>query len=310
MVDDQHLDNLLKDLNPRLADGEYVFCCLPNLQAIKQIDVVMIFVEKEGITAILSKGNADHLKLKYNGLFSWITLEVYSSLTAIGLTAAVSSALSAAGISCNVVAGYHHDHLFVESGKALQAISVLNQLSVNENHIRKLNMMTINWQPQLMGTQIELWPLEPSDFDRLHLAASDPLIWVQHPDRYRYKKEVFTEYFNAAIKSQGALLILDKSTQEVIGCSRFHDYDSFTNEVFVGYTFLIRRCWGSNYNKELKQLMLSYAFSYTDTVRFLVGQDNTRGRKSVEKIGGNFTGTGDGVIFYEIRKASWNASLL
>jgi hypothetical protein len=93
-------------------------------------DIVMLFKENEAITLILKKEIADTLKLDYSVVMSWITLTVHSSLEAVGLTAAFSKALSENGISCNVVAAFYHDHIFVAKKDTDKAMEVLNLFSV------------------------------------------------------------------------------------------------------------------------------------------------------------------------------------
>jgi hypothetical protein len=123
------LQKLLKTLRPELNPGEFVFCSIPDLAKINIADVIMSFKEKEGITIILPKPQADKLQLTYTFVAAWITLTVHSSLHAVGLTAAFSNALAQHGISCNVVAAYHHDHIFVDRKDADTAIEILNGLS-------------------------------------------------------------------------------------------------------------------------------------------------------------------------------------
>jgi len=89
----------------------------------------LIFKEEEAITIIVKKEIADKLNFAYSFISSWITLTVHSSLEAIGLTAAFSKALSDNGISCNVVAAFYHDHIFVNEKDAVKAMDVLNKLS-------------------------------------------------------------------------------------------------------------------------------------------------------------------------------------
>src|SRR4051812_24274525 len=113
MSGEKDLQQLLKTLKPELNEGEYVFCMVEDNKKINLEDVVGTFKEKEGITLILKKEKADQLLLSYSYIALWITLTVHSSLEAVGLTAAFSSALSKQGISCNVIAGYYHDHIFV-----------------------------------------------------------------------------------------------------------------------------------------------------------------------------------------------------
>lgn len=143
-------------------------------------------------------------------------------------------------------------------------------------------------QPTLIGDQIELRPLTSEDFAALYKAASDPLIWEQHPQNTRYQKTVFEGFFAEALKSQGALAVLDKKTREIIGTSRYYDLNLSKKEIAVGYTFLSRAYWGGTYNKELKTLMLNHAFQNIDTVYFHVGENNLRSQKALAKIGAHF----------------------
>ena len=129
MSGEKKLDILLKTMKPKLNEGEYVFCEVESLKNIDIDEVLMTFKEQESITVILEKKIADKLHLKYAYISSWITLTVHSSLEAVGLTAAFSKALSENGISCNVVAAYYHDHIFVDQKDAVQAMEVLNKFS-------------------------------------------------------------------------------------------------------------------------------------------------------------------------------------
>lgn len=141
-------------------------------------------------------------------------------------------------------------------------------------------------QPHLNGKLLTLKPLSKDDFEQLHQAASDPLIWEQHPAKNRCKRDVFEVFFAQAIESGGALLICDKASGEVIGSSRYYGFNSATSDVEIGWTFLARKYWGGEYNGELKRLMLEHAFQFVDTVKFMVDPVNTRSQKAVEKIGG------------------------
>lgn len=120
---------LLKTLKPVQNVGDYVFCTAPSCSGINLDDVLMIFKEQEGYTIILKQEIADSYNLSYTYVSAWITLSVHSSLEAVGLTAAFSSALSNEGISCNVVAAFHHDHIFVDTKDIKRAMVVLNQFS-------------------------------------------------------------------------------------------------------------------------------------------------------------------------------------
>jgi hypothetical protein len=122
------IQTLLKTMTPELHAGEYVFCVVPALDDIVMKDVICFFREAEGITIIVTKATADALGLAYDYIAAWITLTVHSSLQAVGLTAAFSAALAKVGISCNVIAGYYHDHIFVTHADADRAMEALKAL--------------------------------------------------------------------------------------------------------------------------------------------------------------------------------------
>ncbi len=119
---------LLRTLEPVLNEGVYVYSSVPAGTDLQSMPVVATVHEKEGVTIIARE--ADVLRAKLPILFraAWITLTVNSDLNAVGLTAAFAYALGNAGISCNVVAGAHHDHLFVLAERAEEAMSVLREL--------------------------------------------------------------------------------------------------------------------------------------------------------------------------------------
>lgn len=130
MAGETNLDILLKTMKPRLNPGDYVFCTCPDESVVNKNDALLFFKEEEGITMILSKELADIAGLDYSYIASWITLTVHSSLDAVGLTAAFSTKLSDNEISCNVVAGYYHDHLFIKKEHEVRAMQILNEFSV------------------------------------------------------------------------------------------------------------------------------------------------------------------------------------
>ena len=140
-------------------------------------------------------------------------------------------------------------------------------------------------QPSLTGRLLRLRPLAAEDFEAVYAAASDPLIWEQHPENTRYRRDVFERFFATAMESGGAFAILDAATLDIIGSSRYYDYDPQARSVCIGFTFLARRYWGGQYNSELKQLMLAHAFRFVDRVLFHVGEGNLRSQKALSKIG-------------------------
>ncbi len=122
------IQTLLKTMTPELHAGEYVFCAVPSLDGINTDNIICFFKEAEAITIIVNKETADALNLSYDYVAAWITLTVHSSLQAVGLTAVFSVALAKAEISCNVIAGYYHDHIFVAYADAERAMGALKAL--------------------------------------------------------------------------------------------------------------------------------------------------------------------------------------
>lgn len=126
------LHELLARLSPRLEPGEYLFCTLRGVvEPPAHLQALATIREPEGLSLVIDQHQAQGLGLPASGPFRLITLRVHSSLEAVGLTAAVSTALAGAGISANVIAGYHHDHLLVPAGRAGQALAVLQDLATS-----------------------------------------------------------------------------------------------------------------------------------------------------------------------------------
>ena len=142
-----------------------------------------------------------------------------------------------------------------------------------------------DYQPFLKGELLELRPLAAADYDDLFAVASDPLIWVLHPDQTRCKPDGFRAFFDQSLASGGALVAIDVSTRRIIGSSRYHAFNPQTREVEIGWTFLSRAYWGGRYNGEMKRLMLEHAFKFVDSVVLLIGPENLRSQKAAEKIG-------------------------
>jgi RimJ/RimL family protein N-acetyltransferase len=151
--------------------------------------------------------------------------------------------------------------------------------------------MAFDLQPILKGELLELRPLRHEDYHDLYAVASDPLIWEQHPANDRYQEDVFERFFREALESGGALIAIDAKDSRVIGSSRFHGYNQENSEIEIGWTFLARSHWGGVYNREMKQLMLRHAFQFVNRVLFLVGPQNFRSQKAMEKIGGVHVGS-------------------
>jgi len=131
MAGETSLTTLLRSMSPQLNAGEYVFCTLRAGQLPSGVEIVGSFREQEGLTVILERSQAELAGFSFDYVAAWITLNVHSALEAVGLTAAFASALGKAGISCNVIAGYYHDHLFVGQADAERAMQVLRDLAAN-----------------------------------------------------------------------------------------------------------------------------------------------------------------------------------
>tara|TARA_A100001011_G_scaffold253608_1_gene261893 strand:+ start:30372 stop:30770 length:399 start_codon:yes stop_codon:yes gene_type:complete len=131
MPGEVQIDRLLKNIDPEINLGEYVFCSVYNLKNINFKDIVVYIKEKEGFTLVMEKNKAISLGLDFEFISSWITLNVHSSLNAVGFNSIISNSLSKNNISCNVIAGFYHDHLFVNKNDAKRAINILKNLSRN-----------------------------------------------------------------------------------------------------------------------------------------------------------------------------------
>jgi hypothetical protein len=126
------LAKLIKKMEPKQNVGEYVYCLISSKEQAAALDPLCYFLEEEGATVILPREKAESMNLPYKTIFAWITLTVHSSLEAVGLTAAVSKALTEANISCNVVAAFYHDHVFVPIKDAERAMNTLRKLTKGE----------------------------------------------------------------------------------------------------------------------------------------------------------------------------------
>ncbi|TGK29004.1 N-acetyltransferase [Leptospira gomenensis] len=171
--------------------------------------------------------------------------------------------------------------------------------------------MNIDLQPILKDERITLRPIRESDLEELSSAASDPLIWEQHPVPDRYLKENFTPYFLEAVRSKSGFAVIDNETGRLIGNTRFYDWNPSAKSIAIGYTFLERKYWGGVFNKAMKALLLDHCFrNGIETVLFHIGIDNKRSQKALEKIGGIRIGSvereGRPYFEFEITREKWN----
>jgi RimJ/RimL family protein N-acetyltransferase len=139
--------------------------------------------------------------------------------------------------------------------------------------------------PILQNDTVRLIPLQSNDFEKLFTIASDPLIWEQHPTPDRYKRAIFQSFFDSGIASKSAYLIYNIEINDRIGCTRFYPVEGNEKAIHIGYTFFKRRSWGTNHNNKTKELMLSHAFQFVESVHFQIGTTNFRSQKAIEKLG-------------------------
>ncbi|WP_316818976.1 GNAT family N-acetyltransferase [Pedobacter nyackensis] len=165
--------------------------------------------------------------------------------------------------------------------------------------------MNFSIQSILENEQIKLVPLTPADFEDLYLVASDPEIWVQHPNKDRWQREIFQKFFEGAIGSKGAFKIVDKSTNEIVGSTRYYDYNKEDNAIFIGYTFYATRYWGTGINPIVKKLMIDYIFQYVDKILFHVGSTNIRSQIAVSRLGAKKIAEQEVTYFAEVPKLNF-----
>lgn len=160
-------------------------------------------------------------------------------------------------------------------------------------------------QPSLTNEFVKLGPIREADFEALYKIASDPLIWEQHPNKDRYKRNVFETFFKGAIESGGAFLVCNAKTGEPIGSSRFYEFNKEKKYIAIGYTFLSRAYWGTTYNRALKSLMLDHAFRFVDDVIFHIGANNIRSQKAIGKLGAKKIGQVEMEYYGEEKKLNF-----
>lgn len=140
-------------------------------------------------------------------------------------------------------------------------------------------------QPVLEHEQATLIPLKAEDFERLYVVASDPAIWQMHPNKNRYRRDVFQIFFEGAMQSGGAFLCWNTASGELAGSTRFYNYNAEDSSIFIGYTFYATKYWGTGFNAAVKQRMLDYILRFVNTVYFHIGAENYRSQRAIEKLG-------------------------
>jgi RimJ/RimL family protein N-acetyltransferase len=169
--------------------------------------------------------------------------------------------------------------------------------------------MNFDIQPVLENDKVILYPLQEGDFEALYAVASDPKIWEQHPNKDRWKKDVFRTFFEGAIQSKGAFKIIDKSTNTIAGSTRIYDYNEQDNSVFIGYTFYATAYWGKGVNYSVKALMLDYLFQFVSQVYFQIGANNIRSQIAIGRLGAKKVGEQEIAYFGELPKLNYVYSI-
>ncbi|WP_100259621.1 GNAT family N-acetyltransferase [Qipengyuania seohaensis] len=141
-------------------------------------------------------------------------------------------------------------------------------------------------QPVLETQRLLIRPLQEEDRSTLFEVASDPMVWEQHPVHDRWRREVFDAFFDECLASGGALAVIRKDKDRIVGHTRFDKFDPDEGGVVeIGWTYLERVCWGKGINSEMKAAMLQHAFASVALVEFRVGDTNYRSRNALEAIG-------------------------
>jgi len=177
--------------------------------------------------------------------------------------------------------------------------------------------MHFDIQAILENDKAILYPIQESDFEDLYAVAANPEVWEQHPNKDRWKKDIFRTFFEGAIQSKGAFKIVDKSTNKVAGSTRIYDYNAQENSVLIGYTFYGTEYWGKGINHSVKTLMLDYLFQFVLHVGFQIGANNLRSQIAISRLGAKKIGEQEVAYFgespklnyiYRIKKEEWLAN--
>lgn len=151
--------------------------------------------------------------------------------------------------------------------------------------VETVSVTTDRWLPTLEGPSLLVRPIKKDDFEGLYQVAADPVLWSLHSEPNRYERQVFQKFFDKMVSPPQALVVIDKTTSQVIGSSRYYDYLPQEQSVVIGYTFLAKKYWGGTTNSELKKLMIDYAFRYVEGIVFHTSEGNFRSQNAIAKLG-------------------------
>ncbi|NIX76616.1 GNAT family N-acetyltransferase [Microvirga terricola] len=172
-------------------------------------------------------------------------------------------------------------------------------------------------QPKLQSSLLELRPLRREDLNGLFAAAGRPEVWAGHPAKDRYKRDVFEKYFEFLLETKSTLVVIDRQSDKIIGCSRYYVAPDQPDSMSIGFTFLNHAYWGGGTNFEVKRLMLDHAFQTFSEVWFHIAPTNIRSQKATAKLGAehvynatlNLSGTPSEGMCFRLSKEAWNRAL-
>ncbi len=170
-------------------------------------------------------------------------------------------------------------------------------------------MARFHTQSILQNDRAILYPLEEKDFEELYAVASDPAIWVQHPNKDRWKRDIFRNFFDGALQSRGAFKVVDKKTGKVAGSTRIYDYNAGDNSILIGYTFYGTEYWGTGLNLSVKALLLDSLFKTVSRVDFHIGAENIRSQMAIGRLGARKTGEAEVAYYGEAPKLNFIYSI-
>ncbi|MEH6444348.1 MAG: GNAT family N-acetyltransferase [Oceanospirillaceae bacterium] len=162
-----------------------------------------------------------------------------------------------------------------------------------------------NFQPSLSGSIIKIRPLVEDDYSAMQQCAADKEIWLGHPARDRYKEEIFSPMFAQSIASKACVVVCELSTDKPIGWSRYYVADDGPDDISIGFTFLEKKFWGGNINKQLKTIMLNHAFKSFQRVWFHIDPNNIRSQKATLKLGATLKS--EGLVLLAGKKGVWQS---
>jgi len=172
-------------------------------------------------------------------------------------------------------------------------------------------------QPELTSIVLLLRPLKREDFDGLFAAAGHPEVWASHPAKDRYKRDVFEKYFEFLLGTGSTLVAIERTSNKIIGCSRYYTAPDQPDSISIGFTFLNNAYWGGSFNFEMKRLMLDHAFKSYPEVWLHIAPDNIRSQKATAKLGAehvydtvlNLSGTPSPAMCFRLTKDVWARSV-